>query len=356
MKVGYYLSDLTLTGGTKVINQHLRILDASDYDVSFFAKRILTEYKFKKNCVLIEDPAEMIGQVDVVIATRLSDFKECLKSGLGRVVMFYQRYELDDLQSYYSEKGKLDKYSSFLGRLFLKVKFALQKFNIERTYRSGGFSWTPCHTVAHKLDNKFHVNYEFIRNTVNLSLFDCATPNSGAVPSVLSIGDYRLGRKNIVRIFEAVRIIKQKMDINFIRVSPSQIYEEEIESGIVDEYYSQLDDDGMNKIYDKSDIVVAASLSEGFGMPALEGMAAGCVCVLSDIPAHNMFHELCEEQIGPYALYFDPESTVTLVENLQKALNHNGCKELLENGKKVAQSYVPELQKKDLLAALDKLK
>ncbi|SMF35316.1 glycosyltransferase [Desulfovibrio gilichinskyi] len=355
MKIGYYLSDLTLTGGTKVINQHLQLLDELGYQAKLFVKNIQTQYPFHKRPIIISDTKEIAGQVDIIISTRLRDLKSCLKPQMPSPVMFYQRHELNDLRTYYSEKAKRAKYASLAGRFFLKTKSKLQKIGIEKYYNSKIIAWTPCHIVAHEFTNKYNKDYDFIRNTVNHSLFDSVSSTNKVHNSILSIGDYRLNLKNIARVFEAIKEIKKTTPIHFIRVSPTKIHPEEIKSGIVDEYYSQLNEKEMAILYGKTNIVVSPSLSEGFGMPALEGMAAGCLCVLSDIPAHNMFQNLCKQTTGSYALYFNPESTEELTLSLQTALKRDKCEKLIKNGKQISLEYTSELQKQDLLTALNKI-
>ncbi|HKT21432.1 MAG TPA: glycosyltransferase family 4 protein, partial [Nitrososphaerales archaeon] len=56
--------------------------------------------------------------------------------------------------------------------------------------------------------------------------------------------------------------------------------------------------------YRIAEIFVTTSHSEGFNLTLLQGMAAGCACIASDIPAHR---ELLED--GKEGLLFDsPES------------------------------------------------
>jgi len=43
----------------------------------------------------------------------------------------------------------------------------------------------------------------------------------------------------------------------------------------------------LEKVYSESKIVLSTSMAEGFGLPPLEGMAHGCLPVISDIPQHR---------------------------------------------------------------------
>ncbi|MEK9149094.1 MAG: glycosyltransferase, partial [Candidatus Desantisbacteria bacterium] len=52
-------------------------------------------------------------------------------------------------------------------------------------------------------------------------------------------------------------------------------------------------------------------LMEGFGLPALEAMACGCLVLASDIPA---FREVC----GDAAIYFDPLNVEEISEKIKE--------------------------------------
>ena len=62
----------------------------------------------------------------------------------------------------------------------------------------------------------------------------------------------------------------------------------------------------------ESKILLSTSAAEGFGLPPLEGMAFGCIPVVSDIPQHR-------ETVGEYGFYFNGSQTNELVEALGAA-------------------------------------
>lgn len=64
-------------------------------------------------------------------------------------------------------------------------------------------------------------------------------------------------------------------------------------------FVGEVDDSELRRLYRTATALVFPSLYEGFGLPALEALAAGCPVLASDIPA---LREVCGEQ----ALYFDP--------------------------------------------------
>jgi glycosyltransferase involved in cell wall biosynthesis len=76
------------------------------------------------------------------------------------------------------------------------------------------------------------------------------------------------------------------------------------------EFLGHLSDKELLKLYRRSYALVFPSLSEGFGLPGLEAMAAGLPVIASDIP---VFHEI----YGKAAAFFNPRSVGELVETVR---------------------------------------
>lgn len=72
-------------------------------------------------------------------------------------------------------------------------------------------------------------------------------------------------------------------------------------------------DDTLAGLYSGAAAAVVPSLSEGFGLPAVEAAACGCAVVLSDLPAHR-------ESLGSSALFFKPTDVSQLAETLSRLL------------------------------------
>ena len=74
-------------------------------------------------------------------------------------------------------------------------------------------------------------------------------------------------------------------------------------------------DDRLSELYRSSAVLVSTSMAEGFGLPALEAMAAGCPVILSDIPVYR-------EVAGSAASYFAVDDAKGLSAQLSELLNH----------------------------------
>ncbi|QKJ20241.1 glycosyltransferase family 4 protein [Microbacterium hominis] len=71
-------------------------------------------------------------------------------------------------------------------------------------------------------------------------------------------------------------------------------------------------DGELVRLYKNASLFVFPSLDEGFGLPLVEAMNAGCVIAASDIPA---FRELTDE-----ATFFDPNDEESIARGVQAAL------------------------------------
>jgi len=88
----------------------------------------------------------------------------------------------------------------------------------------------------------------------------------------------------------------------------------------------------LEKIYSESKIVLSTSAAEGFGLPPLEGMAYGCLPVVSDIPQHR-------ETVKDLGLYFKGDSPQKVAEKLGESYII-----LTENGKNLANKMIEYVQ------------
>jgi glycosyltransferase involved in cell wall biosynthesis len=71
-------------------------------------------------------------------------------------------------------------------------------------------------------------------------------------------------------------------------------------------------DDVLRALYDRAAASVQVSLAEGFDLPVLEGMAAGCPLVLSELAVHR-------EVAGACALYAPATDVAQLAARLREA-------------------------------------
>ena len=81
-------------------------------------------------------------------------------------------------------------------------------------------------------------------------------------------------------------------------------------------------DDDLACLYSRATVFVNPSLSEGFGLPAVEAAACGAPSVLSDLPAHR-------ETLDDAALFFPPRDVNALADRLGRLLGDEGLRRSL---------------------------
>lgn len=95
-------------------------------------------------------------------------------------------------------------------------------------------------------------------------------------------------------------------------------------------------DEKLADIYANASVFVYPSLYEGFGIPPLEAMAAGCPVVASNVSS-------IPEVIGNAGLLFNPNDQNDLAEKIEKILNDKELvKNLVEKGKTRARQFTWE--------------
>jgi glycosyltransferase involved in cell wall biosynthesis len=77
-------------------------------------------------------------------------------------------------------------------------------------------------------------------------------------------------------------------------------------------FTSNASDYEISLAYSESRVVFSASKAEGFGLPPLEGMAYGCLPLISDIPQHR-------ETIRDFGMYFDGSHIEQIAELIGRA-------------------------------------
>lgn len=86
-------------------------------------------------------------------------------------------------------------------------------------------------------------------------------------------------------------------------------------------------DDQLINLYQHAKLFVFPSLIEGFGLPPLEAIAAGCPVIASNIP-------VMKEILGERIACFDPNNVDDIAEKLLEALTNHSLKiQLLNEGK-----------------------
>jgi glycosyltransferase involved in cell wall biosynthesis len=156
--------------------------------------------------------------------------------------------------------------------------------------------------------------------------------------------------KNLWRLVEAFVLLRQKYpklilalagkkDFNY-----SQIESKVKEKGIKGIIFTDFISEGQLKwMYQNCAAYVFPSLSEGFGLPAMEAMVHGAPVISSNATC-------LPEIYGSAAKYFDPKNVNDMAESIAEVLDNEGLrKKLIAAGKKRVEEYSWETMAKQTL-------
>jgi glycosyltransferase involved in cell wall biosynthesis len=139
-------------------------------------------------------------------------------------------------------------------------------------------------------------------------------------PFVLYIGN-AFPYKNLPVVLEALKLTRKK--INFVYVSSRDTFVAELANraadlGMRDQLIISgfVPDEDLAALYRLAECLVFPSLSEGFGLPGVEAMAAGCPVVCSNIPVFK-------EVYGDAATYFDPKKPKEIAEKIEFIIHNS---------------------------------
>lgn len=163
-----------------------------------------------------------------------------------------------------------------------------------------------------------------IYNGVDPARFEAATGSVSAIAADLGLpGDFLLAvghfepRKNYASLIEAMAMLGRtnpRVGLAIVGKDGGGLAEtraliERLGLSRHIHLLHSVDDRQLSGLYDAARLVVFPSTYEGFGIPLIEAMAAGCALCLSDIP---VFRELTEDR-GAYFPPLDPPAIAAAV-------------------------------------------
>ena len=136
-------------------------------------------------------------------------------------------------------------------------------------------------------------------------------------PFILYVGN-SFPYKNLDRLIEALKLLPKDLHLvnpctrsDFYDKLADKVREEGVSDRVILPGY--VPDEDLVILYRAAEAYVFPSLSEGFGLPALEAMASKLPVVCSDIPA---LREIC----GDNVVYFDPYDSSNIAQKISQIL------------------------------------
>lgn len=258
-------------GGVQTVFRQADALAARGHAVTILCRSRAPDWyepRCDLRCVSSFD-ASSTPDADLVVGTWCTTVPAALQAKTGRAVHFCQGYEGDD------------------------PLHEAQLWTIERIYRLPTAKVTISPFLARRLAELFGVDAAVVPYGIHDALFRPGETSTTAPTSESStlrvglIGPWTVTWKDIPTGVEAVRRAAEHIDLTLVRVSPDPISDPEREAwGDLDvETHEAFSLEQMADLYRSLDIFVGTSTggAEGFFLPAVEAMASGVPCVLSDI-------------------------------------------------------------------------
>jgi glycosyltransferase involved in cell wall biosynthesis len=155
-------------------------------------------------------------------------------------------------------------------------------------------------------------------------------------PVVLVVGPCAADVKGISVAYQGLALWRERGGAFFLRRAATEPPTEAERTGIlVDEYHRAVPPERMPFLYRACDLFIAPSRAEeGFGLPAVEALASGLPCLLSDTPGHR-------EMAGEAAWYFADGDPAALADALPELLTPEARARARAEGPRAAARFDP---------------
>lgn len=311
MRIGYFIRNyvvedqdgkIAISGGVKVVSQHVKMLNELGYETLLVTKNVptdsnLAELNLFDRPTLVRTEAE-IPDCDLYIGTAFRDVETLFQKRKGRIVHLCQGYEPIDYASRIKGEAITGRYLRkgvfSIWRYIDVLKFKRRIREIESIYALPTAKAAVSKHLVELIEKRFNQKCSLIQNGIDPKVFypgEGRTWGENGKIKILSVGPINVGFKGIPDTLQSIKILKDKgIKLEFIRVSPHPPSEREEVEKVVDQYYVNLKEKEMAELYRSTDIFISSSLEgEGFGLPAMEALASGVPSILTEISSYKNF-------------------------------------------------------------------
>jgi len=303
MRIAYVLPDVSISGGAVVVFQHANRLAKRGHEVLVASTGAVNQAPwFPHQSVPVKRFADLPQTLDVLVATSWPTVFEVASKPARAQCYFVQA----DETTFYKPGSPL--YHAALLSYLTDVHFLTMATWLKK--------W---------LKESFNKDAAIIPNGVDPEVFYPAAPAKPKTgkPRILIEGAFALPSKGMREAFEATRGLDGEVWCvsSYGRPDPGLRY---------DRFLERVPVEKMREIYSSCDILLKLSKSESFGLPPIEMMACGGVCVASRITGHEEYMKDGENalMVAPDDIEGARSAVQRLIEDreLRERLRTNGLK------------------------------
>ncbi len=364
MRVGYFIRNIGISGGVKIVLQHVAILKKEGLDVHLMTEHVKSDWDgLPVDPIIIRNGnlSDMPEQ-DVYVGSVPNDVKRLYRARKGSIVHLCQGYEPVEYRARLEGESITEKYArkgpfAFFEKFSDNAKFRKRIREIEAVYSLPTVKAAVSRHLVDLIERTYKQECTLIQNGVDDKVFFPERTRAwgeGGTIRILSVGSMAVGFKGIPDTLDAVAMLRQQgFNIELVRVSPSTPSERERQEGLVDQYLTGIAEHEMALLYRDSDIFISSSLEgEGFGLPAIEALASGVPSILTEISTYRNFNEDRD-----YACFVPTHDPARIAEGVLAYVKDPILREShIQKGLIVASRYTLNRTREDLIKFIEGLR
>jgi len=339
---------MKFTGGTKLLFEYASYLRNAGHRTDVLVKHKTGTLKDSIDVTIVPDfISEFIPECDLVIATTPRDLRQAWDSKKNKVVNFCQGFQITELeqriQGYniplrFQKKGIVNK----LRLIRKKISWQKKIKRIDKLYKLPIPMITVAKPLQKILEQRYNRKVDLCVNGVSKKYFFSAIEKAEIKITadrplrIISVGPFDVSVKGISITLDAIKKLKSiGVPIHFTRIAPEFI-DVEKKDPCVDEFFENVSSQKMGEIMRSSDVYISNSFAaEGFGLPAIEALSCGLICILNSIPSYKSFSDR-----DGFCYFLDENNVDKTVKAIQKIVQlsksdmniiHNNALEVASN-------------------------